>query len=926
MTKKTALLAGTVAIILCGGGGAAAWYVLHQNRDPMVMARQMMAHGDVRGAGLELRNAVRDQPENAEAHFRLAEVQLAEGDPVAAEREARLARRTGYDATAANQLTAQALLRQGKYQPLLDEFKPDGLPPAEAVPLLVIRALAQLGLQDQAAAGASIAEAERLAPNDPGAALTAARIAAARRDYVAAEREDDRALKLAPKNLDALLLKGQLASAKGDRKAALAAFDAAVAVAPNSTLAKLERANIYMLSNEYAKSRADVDAVLKAEPRNAPALYLQAVLLIRAKDFKAADNDLERITPVIARFPRGLYFLAMDKAALGESAQAADAAEKYAARFPRDPDGLKLLARIDLSAKQPDPVIAALAPAAAAGTADAEVLDLLGRAYALKGETPLAVQVLQHASDLAPRNAEILTHLASSRLQLGDASGAAGTLERSLQMQPSQADAQQALVVAAIEDGNLDQAQAALDKLRAQVGDTEAVGSLTGTIRLARFDLSGAEQQFRAMVEKFPQSVQAKLNLARALALEDKREDAEGVLEDALKQDPANTVALSALTNLFLQQGQASRAAVAVEAAHQAAPANDAITAALSELYVRAGDPKKALALLDQVGNTLPPQLLAARAQAQFVAGDQDAARQTWRDLLTLRPQNTEVRRLLVSALVRAKKFDEARSVVQQGLALSPGNPLLLATSIAIAQEQGGAPAALAEADRLRKDGANMPAAALLKGDVLMANHRYADAASAYQAEYKLSPTVALALRAADALQASGASAAAAQQLGDWLKHQPDSPDALRLLASLEMSAGHYTEAEPKLLQVLKQRPNDPVALNNLAWSLQEQGKPDALAYARRAFLAAPTPDVGDTLGWILAAHGEAADALPLLRQAAKAKPNDPSVQYHLALALIGTGHKDEAAQLLGTLVGRPDSFTDKPKAQALLDQLKAKP
>ncbi len=925
MTKKTALLAGTVAIILCGGG-AGAWYVLRQDRDPMVMARQMMAQGDVRGAGLELRNAVRDQPENAEAHFRLAEIQLAEGDPVAAEREARLARRTGYDAAAANQLTTQALLRQGKDQALLDEFKPDGLAPAQAVPLLVIRALAQLGLQDQAAAKASVAEAERLAPNDPGAALAAARIAAARHDYVAAEQEVDRALKLAPKSVDALLLKGQLANAKGDRKTALAAFDAALAVVPNSAIAKLERGNIYMLSNEDSKSRADVDAVLKAEPRNAAALYLQAVLLIRAKDFKAANDDLERIAPVIDRFPRGLYFVAVDKAALGNSAQAADAAERYAARVPTDPEGLKLLARIDLSARQPDPVIRALSPAAAAGTADAEVLDLLGRAYALKGETPLAVQVLQHASDLAPQNAEILTHLASSRLQLGDASGAAGTLERSLQMQPGQADAQRALVVAAVENGNLDQAQAALDKLRAQVGDTETVGSLAGTIRLARFDLSGAEQQFRAVAEKFPQSVQAKLNLARALALEDKRDDAEGVLEDALKQEPANAAALSALTNLLLQHGQASRAAAAVEAAHQAAPANNAITAALSELYVRSGEPKKALALLDQVGTTLPPQLLAARAQAQFAAGDQDAARQTWRDLLTLRPENVEVRRVLISALVRAKKFDEARSVVQEGLTLSPGNPVLLATSLAIAQAQGGVPAALAEADRLRKDPANLPIAELLKGDVLMANRRFGEAAAAYQAEYKATPSLALALRAADALQASGASAAAAQQLDDWLKRQPDSPDALRLLASLEMSAGHYADAEPKFLQVLKQRPNDPVALNNLAWSLQEQGKPDALAYARRAFLAAPTPDVGDTLGWILTTHGEAADALPLLRQAAKAKPQDPSVQYHLALALSGTGQKDEAIHLLDALVSRPDTFADKPKAQALLDQLKAKP
>jgi len=925
MSKRTVLLAGTAAVILLGGS-AGAWYALHQERDPMVLARGMLAHGDLRGAGLELRTAVRDQPENAEAHFRLAGLELAQGDPVAAERDARLARQNGWDAAASNLIIAQGLLGQRKFKPLLDEFKPDGLPPAQAVPLLVTRAIAQLGLQDQAAAAASVAEAERLAPNDAGAALAAARVAAARRDFTAAEREADRAVRLAPKSLEALLVKGQLANARGDRKAALAAFDAAVALAPNNTVARLERANLAMLSNDDAKSRADVESVLKGEPRNPAALYLQGILQIRAKDFKGADQSFESIATVLDRLPRGLYFLAVEKAELGQMAQAADAAERYAAHNPADLDGLKLLARIDLGTKQPDPVIAALAPAAAAGTADADILDLLGRAYALKGNAAQAVQTLQHASDLAPENAAILTHLASSRLQLGDASGAVGALERSLKMQPTQIDAQQALIAAAMEAGNVDQAQAALDALHTQVGDTEAVVNLGGLLKLTRFDLTGAEQQLRGAVEKFPQSIQSKLNLSRVLAIEDKAADAEGVLENALKQDPANAAALGTLTNLLLQQGQTSRAVAAVEAAHQAAPASQNITAMLSELYVRAGEPKKAVTMLDQAGSSLPPVLLAARGQAQYVAGDKDGAEKTWRDLINLQPENADARRILASALIRDKKFDDARAVIRQGLTLQPGNPILLAASVGIAQAEGGLPAALAEADKLRKDAGNMPAAAFVKGDLLMGANRPADAAAAYQAEYKQAPSFALAERAANALQASGTVDAASAPLNDWLSRQPNDPAALRMLAGMEIGAGHYAEAEPKLQEVLKQRPGDPVSLNNMAWALQEQDKPDALLYARRAFIASPNADIADTLGWVLATHGAAAEALPLLRQAAKAKPQDPSVQYHVALALSGSGHQDEAEQVLGTLVSRPESFGDKPKAQALLAQLRAKP
>lgn len=926
MSNK-ALLAGT-AVLVIAGGGAGAWYAIHHGGDPMAIARQAMSHGDLRTAGIELRNAVRDHPDDAEAHFRLAEIQLATGDAVAAEREARQAVKAGYAKAAADQVVSQAMLREGKYKEILAEFKPDGLPPADAATLLTTRALAQLGLHDSAAAQTSIAAAGKLAPNDPKVALAAARVAAFQHDYVAAEKDVDRTLKLDPKNLGALLLKGQIASAKGDRKAAEAAFTDAIAAAPNNAVARLERANLLLTGNHDAQARADVDAVLKANPSNAPALYLRSVLAIRAKDFKTADQDLQKISTVLGQIPRGYYFLAMDKAGLGDTQQAGDAIERYVARNPHDLDGLKLLAQIELNARQPDSVIRALAPAAASGTADAQTLDFLGRAYAMKGETPQAAKTLEHASKLAPGDAAILTHLASTRMQLGDASGAVDTFKRSLKVQPSQTSAEQALVIAAVQSGNLDQAQAALDKLRAQVGDTEAVGNLTGLLRLAHFDLAGAEKQFQSVATKFPKSVAARLNLARVLNLENKPEQAEQVLQDALKIEPANEPALAMDVAILLQTNHPHKAVSAVEAAHKVAPANQAITAALSDLYVRVGDPKKALSLLDAAasGGTLPPNLLMARAHAAYVAGDTAEAERAWRDVLNLQPGNIGARRLLAGTLVRAKDYKGAQDVVREGLTQSPGNPLLLATATAIAEQQGGLKAALAEADRLRQDPANMPAAGFLKGDLLMASHRFGDAASAYEAEYKMAPSSALALRIAAAQEAAGAPHAAVQQLQAWLKQTPDDPDALRMLASMEVGAGQYIEAEPKLREVLKQRPNDPVALNNLAWSLQEQGKPGALGFARRAFLATPSPDVADTLGWILASRGQAADALPLLEQAAKGKPHDPSVQYHLALALAGLGQKPKAEQILDKVVRGPVAFADKPKAQALLEQLKAKP
>ncbi len=98
---------------------------------------------------------------------------------------------------------------------------------------------------------------------------------------------------------------------------------------------------------------------------------------------------------------------------------------------------------------------------------------------------------------------------------------------------------------------------------------------------------------------------------------------------------------------------------------------------------------------------------------------------------------------------------------------------------------------------------------------------------------------------------------------------------------------------------VLAKRPNDPTALNNLAWVYQQRNDTRARAVAQKAYLIAPGPQIADTLGWILVGQGSAASGLTLLRQSAAQQPDEPSVQYHLAAALNATGQREQAAAVL---------------------------
>lgn len=922
--KKLLISSAIVAVLAAGGGGA--WYAFGRKGEPIANARALQAKGDVRGAQIELRNAIKDNPANAEAHLRLAQLQLQSGDALAAEKEVKLARQHGSEAKAVLPLLAQAYLAQQRFRDVLDDVKADGLEPQDVARVLVLRAVAQVGLEDTSGARQSLLEAQRLAPDNPEASLTLARVSILEKDVAGASALVDRVLAIDPTRADALMLKGQLLAGMGDRAGSLAQLEQAVAASPGSALIRLERANQYLALGQDANARGDIDKILRDEPRNAGAIYLDMVLLVRGGRYAEADTALDKLNPVLERFPRGQYFAALIKSNLGQVEQALDYAPRYVARVPGDLDGVRLLARIELLAKRPDRAVAGLLRAIEAGYKDAETMDLLGRAYALQGKTMEAASSFQQASTMAPANPDVLTRLASTRMQMGDSAGATAALEKSLDLKATQPSAGEGLVAAALSAGDAARAQVALDRLRQQVGETEMVGVLTGMVKLAGLDIEGARLQFASVVKQFPRSNVAKLNLGKVLLLLNRRAEAEGVLNELLAKNRADPDALGTLVQALVQDNRLPQAIAAVDAARVAAPTNLALTAALVDLHIRAKEPKKGLAVLEQAraAGPLPVVLLAAQARAQAADANVAGAKASYRQILSGAPMELEVRRALVELSLNNNDAAGAKEVLREGLRLSPGNIGMMTALIITEQRLSGTPAALALADELRRDPANMPAAAVLKGDTYMAARRYGDAAAAFASELKAGPSTALVLRAAGALAAAGGPEQAAQQLRTWLEQKPDDADAAQMLASLDITGGRLPDAERHLATVLKQRPNDATALNNLAWVYQANGDKRARGLAQRAHLLAPSGETSDTLGWIMTKEGAAADGVPLLRQAALQRPTDKSIKFHLATALKATGKPDEAKQIVEAILNEPGEFDDRGQARSLLDQIEA--
>jgi len=900
-----------------------AW-PLAAHADYLSNARADLRKGDLRAAQIELRNAVRADPQNGEAHYWLGRVSFELGDPVAAEREAEAASARSFDKNLTTRLLAQSLLAQNRFNDLLTKLQPTGKDANLDATILVFRGYAEIGLHQPDLAEKAFTDAEKEAPDAVEPLLAESRLLAERGDLNGALARVDHAIEVQPKSADALLAKSQFLRAKGDMQGALSVLDALIKDQPSVLQARLERASLEIALNKINDAEHDIGVVTAATPGNVQAIYLKAVIATQAKNYKEADDDLERIVNFIPRIPRAYLLLAVVKQQLGQIEQAEDAAQRYLARAPNDLTAYKVLARIEFLKRQPQKVIDTLSKIADSGKGDADTYDLLGRAYAMTGQDEESVKAFEKAQSLAPKDVGVQTRLATVRMSMGEPNVAMGDLEHTLALAPKLPAVGEELFLAALSTGDMKTAADMLEKIKAAQGNTPVVENLTGVLQLANLDVIDARRTFLDLTTAHPDFLPGQINLARVLAMEGDGTGAEKVLANVLDKQPAAEPALGMLAADYAQSNRLPDAVKLMERAHNAQPDNPQLAASLGDLYIRSGNAQKALDLAQQVKGSaaLSDPILSLTAAAQLALGQQDRARETYSQLVKQDPSNLAARTRLVGLFVDSGDYGSARDVLKAGIAANPRNYQLLLDYALIDLRATGLDAAMTTADTLISQDREFTPALALKGDIDMAANRPDDAIKAYQQALTASPSTMFVSRLVGAYMRAGRQSAAQLALTDWLQQHPKDLVAMEQAAELYIASGNLDAAAKDLQVILAEKPHDPIALNNLAWVYQQQHNSNALNLARQAYLLAPGAQTADTLGWILTTSGKPDTGVLLLRQASAQAANDPRVQYHYAVALSDTGDKEQAIKLLTAVVAVKAEFPEKAQAQQLLGQL----
>jgi tetratricopeptide (TPR) repeat protein len=799
---------------------------------------------------------------------------------------------------------------QARFHDLLRDIPLGTLPPEPEALVLVSRSLAQTALGDMASARASATAAERLDPKLADAPLAEARILSVNGERVQALLKVDEALKLDPKLLEALGLKADVLREQGDLEQALATLDLAIDGNPLLSRVRVARGRLLLLLGQDDKARIDLDAALKAEPRNALARYLKGLLLVRAKDWQGADLEFQKIQPILSQLPRGDYYYALVKSNINQLEQAAEQIGRYTARAPQDPNGFRLLARISLLLHK-----------------QVEANEALKRVTALGGsatDLPIGASAEVRAAAAGVDSPEALTHLATEQMGQGDAAGAERELEQSLETKPQPADTGATQVLSALAAADVERAQAALDRFRADPkADPLAVANLSGMLRMSDLDFAGAQAIWEEATKKWPTAPSLQINLARVLELTDHPAESEKVLAAILAAQPAQGTALRMMVEMLNAHQRSGEAIAYIRAARRAAPNALPLLVTEAALHALARDFPAAYTVLDEVPleQAQSPTLLTVRSQIQLAQGRTKDSMDSLRQILLTHPEDQGTRQRLIRMLSQGKQDEEALRLAREGLALAPGNSTMMQLVIVLVNAIQGMDAAQTEAAQLRREPVNHPAARLLKGMLYINARRYDEAVAAYQEELKTEPFNYLAIAAATAMANAGHPDDAVALLRDWVAKQPDATVSDEL-AAIDITGRRYDLAEKNLTDVLAERPNDAVALNNLAWLYQHKHDPRALTLARRAYLLQPTAQSADTLGWILLQQGNTKVGLLLVRRAAASMPGDPSVLYHFAYGLNASGDHDGAARLLDAVLRTPVRFDERDDAIKLQTDL----
>jgi len=504
---------------------------------------------------------------------------------------------------------------------------------------------------------------------------------------------------------------------------------------------------------------------------------------------------------------------------------------------------------------------------------------LRARTYATLGRHAEAVKDLDHAVSIEPESIEAWIARSDFYRATGQHKNASFDIKQALELNPENVQLQKRAIPLFIESGNREMVQDGKDLLeKALKSNPEDIGLRLLKARLLLSEgtapsIESARQMFQEITEQQPEISEAWVLLGEIAIKQGRHGKAMEAALGGLANGPNNK-------NLLLLKARAEAARQPVLAIptlrllHELNPGDLGVAVLMANTYIKADEPDKAVNLLREQLSlcdvSLRGKCKTALAVALYKSGNKTEARKAFDSVIASEPNEPGPLLAQVQLLKDDKAWDELSRKVVDWYAKHPEGSL---TAVSVARNL-----------MLAKD--------------------------------------------------SQAGKTAEDILRMILKDNPDSIEAMSVLAIMLQMNGRPEESSTLYQRIIKLDPYNIISMNNLAWIMSEvQGKhQEALELAHRGLKIAPNYyDLIDTRGVIYYRLGEfdkaVLDFTECLKLYPDITPSSIGTRFYLARAFAQLGQKGKAIQYLKEALelNSPNgglSTADLAEAQSLLNKL----
>lgn len=867
-------------------------------------AQESAERGDLKSAVIDLKGALLESPDNLEARVLLGEYYLELGDSVGAVKELMRAEKLGVPRGELMLSLAKAQLLAGDARAVVLTLAPEeARSNNERFDVLMLRGDAFQALGQLDPARNSYMAALALKPGDIGPIKGIAKIEVLGRDDEAAAGALETWRQFDAEDPKQWLLAAYDHQQQGSLFQAKEAYKKAVELEPENANAKIELAwSLFYLGKNSASKKLVAD-LKSADTARTRAVILRAALAFSDGDVRRAREIMEPISDRLDSDVQAMLLMASIYHMEGENESALTIAKKVLIKFPENP-GLQFL---------------------------------VASIYAHLGSDEKALEALKNIKALqvgAVDLESLVRNLADSDFRLPGAAEASGTEAANLGNDGFHQKAQGvastdgsedelAGLLSLVRSKQYEQARARAEELLKGRPDDVLLLNLLGVSRLNTGMTAEAEQAWRHALEIRPADPSANASMA---ALELREGNAEGALARYLfvleaHSDHVQTLLVAA--ELERRLGLKAEALAHLEKALEVDPLRREVRVALAEMLLSEGKSKEAyhiiLPAMDFSGRD--PRVLMVLGSAQFALGKSKSALESFGRLTAVLPDSSKAWFLLAQAQGAMNLKSEMADSLRTVLRLQPDHERakLALARILVGEENIDELRPLVE--ELVRSNPEVADVLFLKGWVAEKDGRLADALLAYQEGLEKAPESSqLLLKVALVLLRTKHPEEAVTLMEGWVQQHPDNVQVRITLASTQLMLGIPDKAIEGFEQVLAIEPGNILASNNLVHLLGKADPERALEMARKNVESSPgDPRLLDTLGITLVKQGDLPGGIETLRMANQLAPEDPSISYHLAVALHRDGDRDEAFRVLGLLMESNKVFPEQEEAGALL-------